>query len=82
MHWKTVSGKEYLYKSLDRKGNAKSLGARSDATQAVEQHFHTQKALYKARVQSLADTLATHSKINPALRLGSMRRACSRPPSP
>lgn len=71
MHWKTVSGKEYLYKSLDRKGNAKSLGVRSDATQAIEQHFHTQKALYKARMQSLSETLATQSKINAALRLGS-----------
>jgi hypothetical protein len=71
MHWKTVAGKEYLYKSLDRKGNAKSLGVRSDASEAIEQHFHAQKALYKSRIQSLVDTLATHSKINAALRLGS-----------
>lgn len=71
MHWKTVAGKEYLYKSLDRKGNAKSLGVRGDGTEAIEQHFHTQKALYKTRMQSLRETLATHSKINAALRLGS-----------
>lgn len=71
MHWKTVAGREYLYKSLDRKGNAKSLGARSDATEAIEQHFHAKKALSKSRMQSLGDTLVTHSKINAALRLGS-----------
>ncbi len=71
MHWKTVAGKEYLYKSLDRKGNAKSLGVRSSATEAIEQHFHAQKALYKTRMQSLVNTLATHNKINAALRLGS-----------
>jgi hypothetical protein len=26
MHWKTVAGSEYLYRTLDGKGNAKSLG--------------------------------------------------------
>jgi hypothetical protein len=71
MHWKTVAGKEYLYKTLDRKGNAKSLGVRSQATQDIEQHFNEQKSLSKARMQSLEDALDTHSKINAALRLGS-----------
>ena len=71
MHWKTVSGKEYLYKSLDRKGNAKSLGVRSVETQEIERHFTEQKELFKKRMQSLNDTLATTTKINAALRLGS-----------
>ena len=71
MHWKTVSGKEYLYKSLDRKGNAKSLGVRSEATEAIAQHFGTQKAQSKSRMESLGYALATHSKINAVLRLGS-----------
>jgi hypothetical protein len=71
MHWKTVAGREYLYKTLDRKGNAKSLGVKSETTQGIERHFHEQKTLSKARLASLGDTLATHSKINVALRLGS-----------
>ncbi|MDI9334268.1 MAG: hypothetical protein QM533_07805 [Cytophagales bacterium] len=35
MHWKTVGAKEYLYRTLDGKGTAKSLGARSTETQAI-----------------------------------------------
>jgi hypothetical protein len=71
MHWKTVSGKEYLYKTLDRKGNAKSLGVRSDKTEGIESHFTAQKDLSNARVKSLGESIATHAKINAALRLGS-----------
>jgi hypothetical protein len=71
MHWKTVSGKEYLYKTLDRKGNAKSLGVRSDKTERIESHFTEQKALSIARLKSLGETIDTHAKINAALRLGS-----------
>ncbi len=32
LKWKTVRGKDYLYKVLDRVGNAKSLGSRSRRT--------------------------------------------------
>ena len=71
MHWKTVAGKEYLYKTLDRKGNAKSLGVRSQATQDIESRFNENKALSKARMQALEGALETHGKINAALRLGS-----------
>jgi hypothetical protein len=35
LHWKTVSGKEYLYRVIDSRGNAKSLGRRSDETEAL-----------------------------------------------
>lgn len=71
MHWKAIAGKEYLYKTLDRKGNAKSLGVLSDATEAIARQFNEHKALAKARLASLTDALATQSKINAALRLGS-----------
>ena len=53
MHWKTIAGKEYLYKTLDRKGNAKSLGVRSDASEAIARQFNEHKALAKARLASL-----------------------------
>jgi hypothetical protein len=71
MHWKTVSGKEYLYKTLDRKGNAKSLGARSEKTQSIESHFTAQKVASSERVKSLGESIDIHAKINAALRLGS-----------
>lgn len=71
MHWKTVAGKQYLYKSMDRRGNAKSLGARSAETEGILRHFSEQKELSKSRLRSLSDTLATHARINAALRLGS-----------
>ena len=71
MHWKTVAGKQYLYKTMDRHGNAKSLGARSADTEAILRHFGEQKEASKTRLRSLDDALAIHAKINAALRLGS-----------
>ena len=32
MHWKTVAGKEYLYRTHDRRGNGKSLGVSATET--------------------------------------------------
>lgn len=71
MHWKTVAEKEYFYRSLDRKGKAKSLGVRSAKTEDIERHFNDQKTQSKARLESLSEALTTHSKINAAHRLGS-----------
>ncbi len=71
MHWKRVAGKEYLYRSLDRHGRAKSLGARSSETENIELRFSQQKLESKLRLESLNASLAIHSKINAALRLGS-----------
>jgi hypothetical protein len=71
MHWKQVAGKEYLYRSLDRHGRAKSLGPRSAETENILSRFNQQKAESKQRLESLTASLATQSKINAALRLGS-----------
>jgi hypothetical protein len=35
MRWKTVRGKEYLFKDRDRSGNGKSLGPKSEETEAL-----------------------------------------------
>jgi glucose-6-phosphate 1-dehydrogenase len=70
MHWKQVAGKEYLYRSIDRHGRAKSLGPRSAETENILIRFNQQKLASKQRMESLTASLATHSKINVVLRLG------------
>jgi hypothetical protein len=40
LHWKIVSGREYLYQIIDSRGNGKSLGPRSEATTARHQMWH------------------------------------------
>jgi hypothetical protein len=47
--WKKVSGREYLYRVLDRTGNAKSEGARSPATENTYARFQETKAAEQAR---------------------------------
>lgn len=70
MHWKTVSGKEYLYRTLDRKGNAKSLGPRSEKTEQILAHFTHRKAEIADRVKSLKEQLEIQAKVNAAYRVG------------
>ncbi len=53
MAWKTVSGRQYLYRILDRSGRAKSLGAKSPETEAIYNEFVSAKAGLAARVKSL-----------------------------
>jgi hypothetical protein len=71
MHWKAIAGKEYLYKTHDRKGNAKSLGARSPATQAIAAEFHARKQDAESRLKTLGERLLTQERVNAALRVGS-----------
>ena len=35
MHWKKAKGREYLFKTVDRYGNGKSLGVRSKETEKI-----------------------------------------------
>ncbi len=43
MRWATRDGKDYLYQSLDRNGNAKSLGPRGPVTERVFEAYRTEK---------------------------------------
>ena len=38
MHWKTIKGRQYLYRTTDRLGNAASLGVRSEQTGAASEN--------------------------------------------
>lgn len=70
MHWKTVKGREYLYKTLDRNGNAKSIGARSLESEAIYRCFVARKVVLKARHASLLGRMQTQEKISAAHRIG------------
>ncbi len=71
MHWKTVSGREYLYRTHDGKGNATSLGVRSEETENIAAQFHASKQAGQLRLKNLKAALQTQARINAVLRLGS-----------
>lgn len=70
MHWKTVSAREYLYRSTDRRGNAKSLGLRSEATEEIYRQFTRRKQELSERLASLREVGVLHQRVNAALRIG------------
>lgn len=72
MHWKTVSGREYLYKTSDRRGNAKSMGPRSESTEGIHAEFTRRKADLREREAALRDTLDLQTRMNVAVRVGSV----------
>lgn len=69
MHWKTVSGRDYLYQALDRAGNATSLGPRSAATEEAFATYHATKDDLKRRVEGARAKIADDSRLYRALRL-------------
>ncbi|WP_419656511.1 hypothetical protein [Desulfosarcina variabilis] len=44
MHWKKSAGREYLFRSVDREGNGRSLGPRSPKTEYILSEFQQHKA--------------------------------------
>jgi hypothetical protein len=69
MIWKKVNGGEYLYRLLDRKGNAKSLGRRCAKTEAQYAAFMIGKQESKQRVNSLKAELDNRAKYCKAARI-------------
>jgi len=70
MHWKRVGATDYLYKTLDRRGNAKSLGPRSADTEAMLSAFVERKDALTQRAASLRDALASRTALAKAVRVG------------
>jgi hypothetical protein len=62
MHWKTIKGKEYLYKYRDRHGNGGSLGPRSPATERLFQEFERERREFAALRDSRREALATATR--------------------
>jgi hypothetical protein len=69
LRWATRSGRDYLYKALDRHGNAKSLGPRSAETEARFVEYHAIKQALKNRVQQSAIRLNETCRLYRSLRL-------------
>lgn len=67
MKWAERSGKQYLYELLDRTGNAKSLGARSEKTEAAYERFLRTKEDLEGRLlesrKRLAETCALYRSL-------------------
>lgn len=69
MHWKTISGREYLYELRDRAGNGKSLGPRNEETERVHAEYVEAKLLRKTLRDGAATTLDQTCRLYRAARL-------------
>jgi hypothetical protein len=49
LHWKRVGEREYLYRTLDSRGNAKSMGARSEITEQIYEQAKSGRRENEAR---------------------------------
>jgi hypothetical protein len=57
MFWKTVKGRDYLVRSLDREGHIRSLGPRSPQTEVLFREFTARKKALRARSASVRSEL-------------------------
>lgn len=69
MAWKTISGRQYLYRVRDRQGNAASLGPRSPDTEALYDQYRAARADLRDRVARLNPALEQAAAVYRALRL-------------
>ncbi len=67
--WKTVSGRQYLYRIRDRRGNGNSLGPRSPETERQYDNYNSAKTDLRDRVARLSPTLDEAAAVYRALRL-------------
>ena len=69
LKWKTISGRDYLYEVVDRMGNGKSLGPRSDETERAFAEYRDRKEGTQARLEQVEPKLRAAGAIYRALRL-------------
>ncbi len=69
MYWKTQNGAEYLIRT-SRTNGQKSLGRRSDETQATYDAFIKRKALAEQTLKELTVAMEKHQRLNRALDVG------------
>ncbi len=63
IHWKKSKGKDYLFRSYDRFGYGKSLGARSPETERQLLEFRQTKTKIKDELSELKRRLKSHAAI-------------------
>lgn len=70
MRWKHVNGKDYLVRLTSASGNGRSLGVRSEQTEAIYLSFQQGRAIALDKYSGLKDKLTIQSRLNRAVRLG------------
>ena len=78
MRWKTVRNTEYLFRDRDRRGNGKSLGARSVQTEELLAAFSAGRTLAQERLQLITEKIQEQARLNKALRLNRVPRIVAR----
>ena len=66
MRWKTVRNTEYLFRDRDRRGNGKSLGARSAQTEELLSAFSAGRTLAQERLQLITEKIQEQARLNKA----------------
>jgi len=74
MRWKKTGGKDYLFKTVGRNGNGKSMGVRSPITENIFEKFHKAKSNNKIRTESLRASLDQQSKLCKAIGINRIPR--------
>lgn len=77
MHWKRISGREYLYRSYSG-GKNQSLGPRSAETEAIKQRFEAGSAEHKTRTRELVEKVKIHAGYIKVNRLNRFPKAGAR----
>ena len=78
MRWKSVRGVEYLFRDSDGRGNGRSLGPRSAATEATLANFLQGRQAANERLAGIRAALDEQARLNKALRLGRVPRVIAR----
>ncbi|MDM8525653.1 nucleotidyltransferase domain-containing protein [Desulfococcaceae bacterium HSG8] len=77
MHWKKSKGREYLFRSLDRFGNGKSLGPRSPETEKIIAEFRKGKQEIRQRLATLRERIAEQARFCKAAKIHRVPRLVS-----
>ncbi len=78
MHWKKSKGREYLFRSVDRKGNGRSLGPRSKETEKTLASFRRRKKQARAKVDALKRRLDEQARFCKAAMIARLPRVVGR----
>ena len=76
MSWKQINGTTYLYRKV--KGANKSLGVRSEHTEASHRAFHEGRERVRERLRKLTKRLDEMAPVNRALGIGRVPATCAR----
>ena len=69
LQWKTIAGRQYLYRIRDRQGNGTSLGPRSPDTERIHDEYQAARSDLRDRVARLSPVLGEAAAVYRALRM-------------